>query len=464
MEESEFLLQQDNISRLPEVRIFAYTQGGGPDHRISPTETTVFGAKGCFDERASDEIWANENEKYEPEIFRKREYRILSETAGRGHGAVLDQNQFVLVIEGLPRIATLQICQPEYLALLQQSLRRANADRGFYLPPEILNSRFSKESIQLLSEVFLFYEEMKLAGINAEDARIILPLATRTNIQVAGDAREFMHLHAMSREDYMPSIIRYTVEEMMNKTREICPDLMAERKASYERLAWYPSAQLFALSNPFIEYYIPSVDRDVTLIDSSEPLIPSELIDSLLKGIEVRDEAALSFLKHYHYTFLAKMSLMSFHQAIRQRSWNQSCESVYSAALRKDYITPRSINQSSIMNDKYHLLTQEMFSLYERLVDSGISQQEAISVLPHSLLIYDLLHINGWNAIHSIGQRTCTEAQWEIRHIATKMAEVLRIRNPFLNRFARPRGVVYGECPEKHNCGYCEAFLKSHNK
>ena len=101
-----------------------------------------------------------------------------------------------------------------------------------------------------------------------------------------------------------------------------------------------------------------------------------------------------------------------------------------------------------------------MFDLYHRLITEGVPQQEAIGVIPHSLLIYDLIHVNGWNAIHSIGKRTCTEAQWEIRDVANAMAKILRKMNKVWERFVQPQGVVYGRCPERKSCGYCEQVLR----
>ena len=96
-----------------------------------------------------------------------------------------------------------------------------------------------------------------------------------------------------------------------------------------------------------------------------------------------------------------------------------------------------------------------MLNLYCELVKGGISQEEAIGVIPHSLKIHTLIHVNGWNTLHSIGKRTCLTAQWEIRSIARKMAKIIKGVYPELGKFAEPQCITLGgKCPEVEDCGY----------
>ena len=83
-----------------------------------------------------------------------------------------------------------------------------------------------------------------------------------------------------------------------------------------------------------------------------------------------------------------------------------------------------------------------------------VPRSEAIGVIPHSLKIYDWIHVNGWNAIHSIGKRTCQEAQWEIRFIAQKLARDIKNVAPAFEEWAEPQCITYGSCPEIKDCGY----------
>jgi hypothetical protein len=119
------------------VRLLSYTD--------NPQLLSVAGALACFEEKSSDKILKELN-AMEPEERKEKERRVLKNSFGRGHGAVGDQNYFIFSIENLPRVATLFLCASEYLSHLQQSLRRATASRGFYLPEVIKNSDLGKKA------------------------------------------------------------------------------------------------------------------------------------------------------------------------------------------------------------------------------------------------------------------------------------------------------------------------------
>jgi len=153
------------------------------------------------------------------------------------------------------------------------------------------------------------------------------------------------------------------------------------------------------------------------------------------------------------------MSLASWHQAIRQRTWNHSVESIYDAvedALNSEdrrMIMPPSIKKSDFSLE-YEGLHYSMLRHYNKLVKDGVLRCEAIGIVPHSLKIWTVIHVNGWNVIHSIGKRTCLTAQWEIRKIAQKMAKIIKKELPVLGKWAEPQCITYGKCPEPEDCGY----------
>ena len=439
-------------SRKPQIDLIAVTRGL-EDNNLGPEEISAIGAFGCFEKKSSLDIW--EEMKKLPEEKRKSKVRtVLKESAGRGHGSVADQNYFIYSMEDLPRVATLFLCGPEYLSHEQQSLRRATAERGFYLPEEIENSPLFKKTVRTLMNSFDFYQKAVEKGVPKEDARNILPLYTRTNIQTGGDARELMHIRKMAQEKAIPSVVNYTVEKMVKEAECVAPAIFEDTGYNYEVLAWRPSSQLFAETNMTIKNLIEknNFSESLALLSYSAIDMDSEQIDDAVKN---RNEAELANLKHVHFEFLVPMSLSCFHQATRQRTWNQSVESLYDAAKRRQFIVPPKIKNSDLLDDYIHQ-NECMSDLYEELSQS-IPPEEAIGVLPHSLQVYDLIHVDGWNAIHSIGKRTCTEAQWEIRDIAKEMSRHIKEKFPALGKYAEPQCITYGKCPERKPCGYIES-------
>lgn len=455
------LYNSHRFEKKPQIKLISYTSrtdfsGCGPD------EISAFGALGCFEEKTPTELYDDMWLTKPKEEMDKKVEKVLNASVGRGHGSVADQNAFIFEISDVSRATTLFLCSPCYLSHLQQSLRRANADRGYELPETILNSKIKENTILVLDLAFRLYEEMIKDGIPIEDARYILPLYTRTNIQTLGDARELTHLHGMSKGEDVPSVVKQTVQMMVDEAKKIAPKLFEERKMNYEKLGWYPAPQIYS-ENQTIQRIVSENNNPSKVV-----FVNSELqIEQIMKAVIDRDEAELANLKHSHNGseingFLAPMSIVTLHQAIRQRTWDHSVESIYDAAERGNVIIPKTIENSK-WKEKYNFLTMEMFALYKEIVRHGIGRNDAVGVVPHALMIYDLIHINGWNALNAIGKRTCTEAQWEIRELAEGIALEIGKRNPRLFAFLGPQCKLYGICPEKKPCSrFKKSFKESY--
>jgi thymidylate synthase ThyX len=435
------------------VRLLGQTgSAGGP----GADELCIAGAMGCFDERSSYDI-LRQIQGLDPQKKEQRLERLARETSGRGHGSVLDQAAFVFSLENIPRAATLQLCLPEYLSHLQQSLRRASADRGACLPPKLLEGPCGAEAQDAVAAAFAFYEQACAAGVPPEDARYPLPLAVRTHMQTVGGPRELMHLDAMCRRPGVPAAAAVAVGAMMELARACAPHIMQERERSYEARAWRPAAQFYGPGNSLIARLIDrcSAGAAPVLTGQCGPDMLPEEIRAAADG----DETQLANLKHLHVTFLLPLSINALHQAIRQRTWHHSLEPVYAALERGTMVVPPSVRAAGLA-DAMERLHERLVGLARSLpVKAGIPASDAVLLAPHSLLMYDLVHLDGWNVLHSLGKRLCTEAQWEIRAAARGMAaELGRAASP-LAGWARPQGVLYGVCPERQPCGLCDRLL-----
>jgi thymidylate synthase ThyX len=267
----------------------------------------------------------------------------------------------------------------------------------------------------------------------------------------------------MSQKKGIPSIVKEVVKEMVEAVKKESPYLFEDFGFNFELLSWYPAAQLYSPRNETLRWIINSFDKkeEVILIShNSTSLQISE--ETITRAVKDRDEAEISNLKHIHFEFFILISLAGFHQAIRQRTWNHSIESIYDASREALKSEERMAVPPSIKNSEFYLEYKnqhsEMLKLYQELIDYGVSEREAIGVIPHSVKVYDFIHVNGWNAIHSIGKRTCTTAQWEIRKIAKKIAEIIKEKMPSLGKWAEPQCITYGKCPETKDCGYYKKY------
>ncbi len=447
----ELMVFEDQIN--PKVELVAVLRGVNSFEGLGADDIAAYAARGDFAFESSAELVQIDREK---DQIGKKTKGVVARSFGKGHGSVGDQSAFVFSIKDLTRAATLQLCLPEYLEHEQQSLRRVQAKRGVYFPPALKNSSFEAKARETLEKSVLLYKDM--AGIDLpedkregcvpeEDARYVLPLLTRTNITTKGNARELIHLKTMNEQGEAPSYVKDVVSSMHDEAKAVAPNLFARGQMNYETLAFWPSQILYASENRTLNQIIEKHGGDKASFVEYE--MPEE---SVRRAVEERREEELANLKHVRdgrrmAGYLFPISLAGFHQTIRQRTWHHSCESVYDAAARGSVKLPKTIKDSD-WKDKYMEQCDEMIGLYRELATT-VPRSEAVGIIPHATMLYDFIQIDGWNAVHAIGKRTCLEAQWEIREISNQIAAHIRKANPVLGAYAQPQCLTYGFCPEE---------------
>jgi thymidylate synthase (FAD) len=118
-----------------------------------------------------------------------------------GHGSTIEYIVFTFGISGVTRTLSHQLVRHRAgVAFDQQSQRYLNYKRPSYMvpgsladaAPEILD-RFTAE----MDESLEFYGEMLGAGIPGEDARFVMPNATRTNLIMTANLRALIHMSGL---------------------------------------------------------------------------------------------------------------------------------------------------------------------------------------------------------------------------------------------------------------------------
>jgi thymidylate synthase (FAD) len=412
---------------------------------IGPEELVAFGARATMKKGDAHTLYQEAVEKGEVDRIKQR---LLDITISSGHIDVLDQAVFTFVFRDVPRLTTLFLVSPLYLSHLQQSMRYVEP-YGIYLPEELKEDR---EVTMVMEKSMEMYYNMVENGVPKEDARFILPLYTVTNIQTTGNARELTHLFLMARDDGVPKITGKLVNDALSKAMEIAPELFKDRGPNYYRVRYYPAPRLFAKENRYMRKIIEEHDADpVALLSYDEPFTLDE--NELKKALKDEDEKFFGLLKHNVYVFLTKMSLVTYHQAVRQRTWQHYVESIYDALKRLDYVIPPEIARSK-WRDKFIEQVERQYNLYHELVEKGYSPEDAVGVISHAHTVYDLIRIDGWNYIGALPIRRCLRAQWEIRMITAEISRYVSNINPALGKYSLPPCLVFGDCPEKHPCEY----------
>ena len=135
------------------------------------------------------------------QVATEKQQDLIRRVIESGHGSTIEHIVFTFAISGVTRTLSHQLVRHRAgLAFDQQSQRYLNYKRPSYMvpgsvqdsPPD-LRDRFTAE----MDESLAFYGEMLEAGIPGEDARFVMPNATRTNLIMTANLRALIHMSGL---------------------------------------------------------------------------------------------------------------------------------------------------------------------------------------------------------------------------------------------------------------------------
>jgi thymidylate synthase (FAD) len=152
-----------------------------------PDKTCAAAALGCHSESASCEIIVD--------LSDQKTKNVLSKTIKSGHHSVIEHANFTFCISDVSRALTHQLVRHRIASFSQQSQRYVKlSNPTFVTPPAIEgNESANKKYLEFMDTAWEVYNSLIEKGVNAEDARFVLPNATTTAITVTMNARELRH-------------------------------------------------------------------------------------------------------------------------------------------------------------------------------------------------------------------------------------------------------------------------------
>lgn len=146
----------------------------------------------CYNVGKPEDMYATVNETPE-----ESKIKLLSAVIRSGHHSVLEHQTLTFFISGVSRALTHQLVRHRIASYSQQSQRYCEFKEGrfdYVVPPKIQNN---PEALKVFEDMMhqdaMAYEKLIQLGLQAEDARSILPQACCSNIVVSMNIRSFMH-------------------------------------------------------------------------------------------------------------------------------------------------------------------------------------------------------------------------------------------------------------------------------
>lgn len=140
------------------------------------------------------------------------------------HMSVFEHAKFTVRIEGVSRALTHQLVRHRMASFCQESQRYVKMDTegcGWYtIPSTIKYSDNLKLYAETMAQCAAAYQRLLDAGIPAEDARYVLPNATRSILVMTMNLREFYHFYELRSDSYAQWEIRELANQIWDALAE----------------------------------------------------------------------------------------------------------------------------------------------------------------------------------------------------------------------------------------------------
>lgn len=164
--------------------------------------------------------------------------RVLRTIMAGGHFSTLEHASFTFAIDGVSRALTHQLVRHRLASFNQQSQRYVKFKEGvpIVLPPAVAENDEARavfeEAIEAATQAYGRLVDM---GIEAEDARYLLPNAAETKIVVTMNARELYHFFDVRCCNRAQWEIRQLAWKMLELVRPLAPYVFVDAGPSCVR-------------------------------------------------------------------------------------------------------------------------------------------------------------------------------------------------------------------------------------
>ncbi|HZK58003.1 MAG TPA: FAD-dependent thymidylate synthase [Clostridia bacterium] len=408
---------------------------------------------------------------------------------------ILKTVNIAFVTEGINRIQSTLLCELKD-SYVQQSQRYVTMDKPSYEIPQ-LNETDNIKAVELIEKAFKLYAKMSEPkagkfegrpkaenykyGIPIEDARYILPLATKTNMSIAMTGDKLYNLFLLINDKKYSSLF----DDFRKEIVDYLPEILVKQLP-----AFHDSTKKTEIIEQFYNKYMKKIDKtnDMIYINGFENLnlkvglgaltstssdVPSETLtkwgdnaDEKAKGVAKRvlGYGHDSVAEQARTTFGMMCSMVTYHQQIRHRLSENHREDILNVITdtKRDAIVPPSIKRSEFCEEFLNLANE--FKDLRLYILNEYGGDKALPFILNCDQIKLIISTNARIDSGMLADRICFNAQWEIRDLSIKKLKILRNLSDILYETALPP-CIKGECKEgKLSCGRQQEMRKMFGK
>lgn len=437
----------------------------GPKSRVSekqlgPDEVIAIEGAGTF---SSVDLLGNASEQLSKgKDLRRFSARVHFESTRRGHASLSTSFIPFIEVRWCSRALSMLVLSTRFGSFLQESQRRSFVtEEKLLVPAEVRGTAYEGKVIGVLKGAHDLYNSLVKDGVEIEDARYLLPLATATSFFSASTLESLIYLLRKAREGYgiVTEELRVFARAVHAVLASVAPALVGSRLSfSGQWTEYVPLDPLRSPDGVMETLFDGSLHQDAKLIDLR-----------VLKGIEEALRERPQLIPHFQSTVEAVVieapSLAAYHQSIRHRTVPTAVESILEAARRalrdprRCLVIPPGVRSSESREAAFTDACVRALELHEVLVEE-VGPAASIYLIPQSVRIrtcrvYDLFNL--LSPLGFVATRTCSASQWEERAIAYKVWREVETVAPWLGSLMGEKCRHLGYCPERE---WCPIILK----
>ena len=150
--------------------------------------------------------------------------RLLDSVIGLGHTSVIEHVDFTFSITAISRACSHQLVRHRIASYSQQSQRYVKFKKSFVEPETILQNEKTRDLFEKeLKSCYECYQRLLELGVPKEDARYILPNASKTNLFVTMNARSLTNFFELRLRKDAQWEIRELAKRMLEQVCEVAP-------------------------------------------------------------------------------------------------------------------------------------------------------------------------------------------------------------------------------------------------
>lgn len=165
-------------------------------------------------------------------------HRVLRTIITSGHTSALEHASYTFAIDGVSRAMTHQLVRHRLASYNQQSQRYVSfaEEPQFVIPPRVAEDPEVLERFEAANKAaFEAYRGLIESGVEAEDARYLLPNAVETKIVVTMNLRELLHFFELRCCKRAQWEIREVALRMLELAEPTAPYVLMDAGASCRR-------------------------------------------------------------------------------------------------------------------------------------------------------------------------------------------------------------------------------------